>query len=196
MSAALLFSPILAVLSTPPPTAGTSPAAAPDATPAPVQIHDIAPPIDVFPYPPWMVATAIALAVILLGLLIWFIVRLIRRRPPPPPPSASEIALRELEKLRAKAGEIEPYAFSVVVSDVLRTFISNAKFSLPATRQTSPEFLAAISGSHLFSAGDRSLLGHFLEKCDMIKFARMDATSADNSELVESALAFVQGGQA
>ncbi|EDY18800.1 hypothetical protein CfE428DRAFT_3458 [Chthoniobacter flavus Ellin428] len=196
MSAALLLSPIFAVLSTPPPTAGISPAAAPDVTPSPVQIHDIAPPIDVFPYPPWMVATAIAVAVILLGLVIWFIVSLIRRRPPPPPPSASEIALRELEKLRTKVGEIEPYAFSVVVSDVLRTFIANAKFSLPATRQTSPEFLAAISGSKLFNESDRSLLGHFLEKCDMIKFARMDATSADNSELVESALAFVQGGQA
>jgi len=196
MSAALLFSPIFAVLSTPPPTAGIGPAAAPDATPPPVQIHDIAPPIDVFPYPPWMVATAMAIAVILFGLLIWFIVSLIRHRPPPPQPSASAIALRELEKLRARVGEIEPYAFSVAVSDILRTFISNAKFRLPATRQTSPEFLAAISGSKLFNESDRSLLGHFLEKCDMIKFARMDATSADNSELVESALAFVQGGQA
>ena len=39
-------------------------------------------------------------------------------------------------------------------------------------------------------------LGHFLEKCDMIKFARMEATRDDNSELVESALAFVQGGKA
>ena len=30
----------------------------------------------------------------------------------------------------------------------------------------------------------------------MIKFARVQATSADNSELVQSALAFVQGGEA
>jgi hypothetical protein len=103
--------------------------------------------------------------------------------------------LRELEKLRARARETEPYLFSVAVSDVLRTFISNAKFRLPATRQTSPEFLAAISGSELFSADDRSLLGHFLEKCDLIKFARMQATATDNMDLVESALAFVQGGR-
>jgi hypothetical protein len=196
MSAGLFFPPFLAVFATPVPTSGPSPAAAPGATPTPVEIHDIAPPIDVFPYPPWMVATAIAAGVILLGLIIWFIVRWIRRRPAPPPPSATSIALRELEKLRAKAGEIKPYEFSVAVSDVLRTFISNAKFSLPATRQTSPEFLAAIAGSQLFSEADRSLLGHFLEKCDMIKFARVDATSSDNAELVESALAFVQGGRA
>lgn len=199
MSAFLLLSPILAVISAAPATPGSSsapsPAAAPTATPAPVEIRDIAPPIDVFPYPPWMVATAIAIGVILLGLVIWFIVSLIRRRPAPLPPTPTAIAMRELEKLRARAKEIEPYGFSVAVSDVLRTFISNAKFSLPATKQTSPEFLAAIANAHLFSESDRSLLGRFLEKCDMIKFARVDATSADNTELVESALAFVQGEQ-
>ena len=54
----------------------------------------------------------------------------------------------------------------------------------------------AISGSPLFSTNDRTLLSRFLEKCDMIKFARVEATSADNTELVESALAFVRGGQA
>lgn len=159
-------------------------------------IHDIAPPVDVFPYPPWMVATAIAAAALLLGLLIWLLVKWARRRPAPPPLSATAIALRELEQLRARAAETPPYDFSVTVSDVLRTFVGNAKFRLPATRQTSPEFLAAISGSELFTESDRSLLRHFLEKCDMIKFARLQATSADNSELVESALAFVQGGRA
>ena len=134
--------------------------------------------------------------VLLLALIIWLLVKWFRRRPGPPPLSAAAIALRELEKLRAAAGETEPYEFSVAVSDVLRTFIDNAKFRLPAMRLTSPEFLAAISGSELFSEADRSLLGHFLGKCDMIKFARMHATSADNSELVDSALAFVKGGQA
>ena len=90
---------------------------------------------------------------------------------------------------------MEPYAFSIEVSDVLRTFIGKAKFRLPATNQTSPEFLAAIARSPLFSAQDRTLLGRFAEKCDMIKFARIQATSEDNVELVTSALEFVQGGQ-
>ena len=107
----------------------------PSGTPLSQAIHDIAPPLDVFPYPPWMVATAIALAALLLGLIIWLLVRWIRRRPAPPPPSATDVALRELEKLRARADELAPYEFSVAVSDVLRTFIGNAKFRLPATRQ-------------------------------------------------------------
>jgi len=196
-----LFVPCgLAVLTATPgssaPSAPPSSALPPSATPLSQAVHDIAPPVDVFPYPPWMVAAAIAFLVLLFGLFVWLLVAWIRRRPPPPPPTPTAIALRELEKLRARARETEPYLFSVAVSDVLRTFISDAKFRLPATRQTSPEFLAAIAGSEMFSEGDRSLLGHFLEKCDLIKFARMQATGADNAELVESALAFVQGGPA
>ena len=159
------------------------------------EIRDIAPPLDVFPYPPWMVAVAATLALIILGLLVWLIVKWIRSRPGPPPLSASQIALGELEKLRARSSELESYAFSIAVSDVLRTFITNAKFQLPATHQTSPEFLAAISDLPLFSEKDRVLLAGVLEKTDMIKFARMQATSADNVELVESALTFVRGGQ-
>ena len=131
-----------------------------------------------------------------LGVIVWLVVRWVRSRPSAPPPSATAIALRELEKLRDRVREMEPYAFTVAVSEVLRTFISDAKFRLPATRQTSPEFLAAIADSPMFSADDRTLLGHFLEKCDMIKFARLEATSDDNVELVGRALDFVQGGRA
>lgn len=184
---ALLLAPLgLAALATP----------APGGAAEAVEIRDIAPPVDVFPYPPWMVAVAATVALVLLGLLIWWIVRLVRGRSGPPPPSAAAIALDALEKLRARVTEAEPYAFSIAVSDVLRTFISNGKFHLPATHQTSPEFLTAISHSPLFSANDRTLLARVLEKCDMIKFAHVHATSADNAELVESALAFVRGGQA
>jgi hypothetical protein len=159
-------------------------------------IRDIAPPVWALPYPLWMIVTACVLAVVLLALVIWWIVRSIRNRPAPPPPTAAAIARRELEKLRARVREMAPYEFSIAVSDVLRTFVSDAKFHLPATHQTSPEFLAAVSGSPLFSAADRTLLTRFLEKCDMIKFARIDATSDDSAELVASALEFVQGGRA
>lgn len=202
MTAAIL-PPFLAVLTeaTPPPTpapVGSSPllSGAPLATPVSQSIRDIAPPVDVLAYPLWMVITAAVIVGLLLIFLLWLIVRWVRRRPAPPPLSPAAIALRELEKLRGRSRDTEPYEFSVAVSDVLRTFINDAKFRLPATRQTSPEFLAAIASAPLFSEGDRTLLRHFLEKCDLIKFARVQATSDDNSELVQSALAFLQGGRA
>lgn len=159
------------------------------------QIRDIAPPIDVFPYPPWMVALAAALALIVLGLAVWLIVRAIRNRPAPPPPSPRTVAIRELEALRAQLGKIGAYPFSIAVSDVLRRFVG-AHFQLHAERQTSPEFLAAIAKAPQFSDDDRALLAQFLERCDMIKFARVEADSEVTAQLLSHALAFVQGARA
>ncbi len=166
--------------------------AAPDA-PEPVEIKDIAPPVDVFPYPLWMVLTAAGVALVVLGLLTWLLVRWVKRRPAPPPPTPRAVALAELEKLRGQVETTEPYTFSFAVSDVLRTFIGH-QFGLHAREQTSPEFLAEISQAGRFSDADRSLISEFLVHCDMIKFARIDASSADSAKLLESAIIFVRGG--
>ena len=180
-----MIAALLAVISTP------VPSSAPDA-PAPVEIKDIAPPVDVFPYPLWMVLTAAGLALVVLGVATWLLVRWLKRRPAPPPPTPRARALSELEKLRPQVASLEPYAFSFPVSDVLRTYIGT-QFRLHAREQTSPEFLAAIANSPKFSDADRSLLAGFLEHCDMIKFARIHATADDSAKLLESAAAFVQG---
>ena len=183
-----MIAALLAVISTP------APSSAPDA-PAPVEIKDIAPPVDVFPYPLSWVLTAAGLALVVLGVLAWLLVRWFKNRPAPLPPTPRARAMAELEKLRGQVQTAEPYAFTFAVSDVLRTYIG-AQFRLHAREQTSPEFLAAISSSPKFSDADRSLLAGFLEHCDMIKFARIDATDDDSAKLLESAIAFVQGGRA
>jgi len=167
-------------------------APAPDAAPDPLAgLRGIAPPVDV-PWPPW-VWWAIGIgSVIALALLTWLIVWLARRRPKTPPPTPRQIALRELEELRAHIRELDSYAFSVRVSDVLRTYVG-AQFSLPATSQTSPEFLASIADSPRFSVVDKQLLATFLERCDMLKFARIEAHAEEDGELLGAAAAFVQG---
>lgn len=168
--------------------------APPAAAPPPPEIRDIAPPIDVFPYPPWMVALAALVALALIGVAVWFAWRWWRTRPQPPPPSPRSIALRELGRLRNRVQELDPHAFSFGVSDVLRTYIG-AQYGLRAREQTSPEFLAAISAAPRFSDGDRTLLARFLERADMIKFARINASTGDSSDLLNSATDFVQGGE-
>ena len=185
---ALVPAPILAALSTPAP-------GAPDA-PEPIEIRDILPPVYVFPYPMWMVVVAGVIALILLGLLIWLFVRWLRKGPPPLPPlSPRAAALVELDKLRGQVQSLPPYGFSIAVSNVLRTYIG-AQFGLHAPQQTSPEFLASISSAQNFSDEDRSLLAAFLDRCDMIKFARAEATAEDSEQLLSSAVSFVQGGRA
>ncbi len=164
------------------------------ATPMP-SIRDIAPPIDVFPYPMWMVATACGVALLLVLLAVWLIWRWVKRRPAPPPPTPRQVALRELEEARKRVTEMAPYEFSILVSDVLRRFVT-ADFGLRATRQTSPEFLAEAAASQNFTEAEKELLGLFLEKSDLIKFARIDASQADSEALLEQAIAFVEGSGA
>ena len=161
------------------------------ASPTPA-IRDIRPPLDVFPYPMWMVATAGAIGAVALALLVVGIVRAMRNRPNAPPPTAREIALRRLKEAGADLDQVEPYAFSIRVSDILRQYIS-AQYNLHAPEQTSQEFLAEAARSPHFTGADKDLLADFLERCDLIKFAHVDATSDDSRGLLAQAVRFVDG---
>lgn len=170
------------------------PASAPPAAPAPDPLADlraIAPPVDV-PWPPWVWWAIGVGSVIVLALLVWLLVWLVNRKPKTPPPTARQIALRALEELRAHARELDSYAFSIRVSDVLRTYVSG-HYKLQVTSQTSPEFLASIADSPRFSPEDKKLLATFLGRCDMLKFARVEAHAEENGELLGAAAAFAQG---
>ncbi len=146
------------------------------------------------PWPAWVWWAIGAGAVVVIALLVCFGFWLSRRAKKTPPPTPRSIAQRALEALRAKAAQLEPYTFSVVVSDVLRTYIS-AHFHLRATQQTSPEFLASIASSPRFTDDDRRLLAAFLDRCDLLKFARVEVGSDENSALLQAASAFVQGAR-
>ena len=91
------------------------------------EIRDIAAPVDVFPWPLWMVLVAGFVILLVLGLITFAIVRYLRRRPAGPPPSPRAIAIRELDSLRPQITTLDPYSFSVKVSDVLRTFVEKAQ---------------------------------------------------------------------
>ena len=151
-------------------------------------------PVEV-PWPAWVWVCIGFGAALLVGLLVWLGYWLAHRKPKAIPPTARQIALRALEELRARAPHTEPYEFSVAVSDVLRTYVS-AQYQIRATQQTSPEFLASISKAAEFTHEDRQLLAAFLERCDLLKFARIAAREEENVELLKSAAAFVQGARA
>ncbi len=161
------------------------------ASPVP-EIRDIAPPVEVFPYPLWMVVTAAAVALLVVGALVWLLVRWLTRRPGPPPPTPREVALRQLTEARGEMETTDPHAFSIRVSDILRRYIT-VQYGLRATRQTSPEFLASMAGEKDFPDEQKALLSVFLEKCDLLKFARIEAGADENATLLEQARRFVEG---
>ena len=88
---------------------------------------------------------------------------------------------------------INPYQFSIRVSDILRRYVME-QFDLPMTRQTSVEFLNAIGSAASFGDEEKALLADFLNRCDLIKFARYDATPSDSRLLLDEARQFVKGG--
>lgn len=164
----------------------TTAAAATDLLP-----HEIAGPLWYLPYPLWMMVTAAVVLLLLLTAAVWGFVawrRSVNRRPL----TAREKALAALAQARTRAIEAEPYAFIIDVCDVLRNFLS-VEHHLPATTQTSFEFLQTAQRSGIFDDDRLSRLTRFLDKADAIKFARADATGDDNVELAALAEDLVKG---
>jgi len=156
------------------------------------EFHDIAPPVDYSLIPLWLVFAGTFLALTIVGLVIWLIAR--RRHRPQSPQLPRDRALEALERMRDQINRLNPYQFSIHVSDILRRYVTE-QHGLPVTRQTSVEFLNALTEAPQFSSDEKSLLEDFLNRCDLIKFARYDATSADSQLLLEEATRFVKGGQ-
>jgi len=154
--------------------------------------HEIAPPIDYSFMPTWAIFLASFVGFSLIGLIVW----LLKRKPKPalPPKLPRQIALEELDLISGEIETMNPYQFSIRVSDILRRYVTN-QFALPVTRQTSVEFLTALAKSSSFSTNEKSLLEDFLNRCDLIKFARYDATAADSRLLLDEATRFVKGEQ-
>jgi hypothetical protein len=153
-------------------------------------IHEIAPPIDYSFVPTWAIFLASFIGLCLIGLIVWLLKR--RKKPALPPKTPREVALDELDLIANEIETANPYQFSIRVSDILRRYVTN-QYGLPLTRQTSIEFLTALAKLKSFSANEKSLLEDFLNRCDLIKFARYEATSADSRLLLEEATRFVKG---
>lgn len=181
--AALVVPPAIADDTTarPGPSSGAFPASGED-------IRDIRPPIPI-PAPtrwgPWLVGGGGALAGALLGVL------LLRRR------QARTLGLtdRTLQRLRTAEAHIESedaYAFAIHLSEILRQYLEG-RFGLPATQQTTPEFLRDLATRDLPEvANSHDLLYGFLDACDAAKYARYALGRARMEAMVDDAARFVE----
>lgn len=156
-----------------------------------LEFHDITGPVDYFLLKPWMIFCAVAGVLLVIGLTTWLIKRW--RNRPIAVVSPRQRALDRLARIESEIDKLSPYQFSIRVSDILRQYVTE-QYQLPVTRQTSVEFLNALAASSPFSSDEQSLLSDFLNRCDLIKFARYDATREDSRLLLEEADRFVKGG--
>jgi hypothetical protein len=156
------------------------------------EFHDIAPPVDYSLIPPWVIFVASFAGLALVG---WFVLLIARKRKRPQPPQLPRHhALEALERIATQIEKMSPYQFSIRVSDILRRYVTE-QYALPLTRQTSVEFLNSLRRSSSFSEDEKGLLADFLNRCDLIKFARYNATAADSRLLLDEATRFVKGGE-
>jgi hypothetical protein len=158
-------------------------------TPAPLQ--DIVGPVWFWPYPLGATLVGALLLVVLAALAGWGLSMVFRRRPAVADPRGR--ALAALAALEGDAGSADPHEFGVAVSDILRGFLV-AEHGLGATTQTSHEFLEDIRRRESFGGGEREALAVFLEKTDLLKFARADEGRAGRDELLAIARRFVAMG--
>ena len=162
--------------------------AAPSPTPAP--LNDIVGPVWFWPYPLWMTLVAGFVALLILAGLVWLLKKLLTRKAVPL--TNRQKALAALEALRSGIAGADPYAFGVTVSDAIRSYI-RAEHRLGATTQTSLEFLNSIRSNPLFTENEKSGLTVFLEKTDLLKFARAEAGEREMLDLLDIAARLVRG---
>jgi hypothetical protein len=154
-----------------------------DAVPDLNDLRDITRPEDVpapEPWLPWWWVWA-ALGLVLLGLALggwWLRRRLVGQKPALSP---EEWALHELDRLdkhpvvawspdqAATAGDVERY--HTLLSDVVRRYLE-LRLQLHAPRQTTAEFLEAMRHAPQLRPEQQAWLREFLERCDLVKFAR------------------------
>jgi hypothetical protein len=161
----------------------------------PKEAHDVLPP-EQPPEPPsfwprWLPWAGVPVAAALL-VLVW--IRLFRRKrdePPPVPPH--EWALAELKRIEAlnlpASGESNRY--HTLLSEVIRRYLGR-QFNLPASRQTTAEFLRRLPDDCPLTPAQRGLLAEFLERCDLAKFAPITPPPEECRAAADLACAFVE----
>ena len=110
-------------------------------------------------------------------------------------PKAEELIIPPHVRARRKLEQAlsliyEPRPFCISVSDTLRAYLEEA-FSLRAPERTTEEFLDELQSSALLSFSQKQLLGDFLMRCDLVKFAREEPAVDQLKELHASALRLV-----
>ena len=112
-----------------------------------------------------------------------------------PPLAPHEWAARELDRIEAlhlpEAGEVE--RFHTLLSDVVRAYLER-RFSLPASQQTTAEFLEKLGQEPALSAEQRKQVGAFLERCDLVKFAGVRPTPEEGRQMIGQARELVCTG--
>ena len=153
-------------------------------------IRDIKPPVEIPNGWAWLGWTLGVLAVLAILFFAWRWWRKRRSLIPVVPPVPAHV--RAKQKLaEALALIAQPKIFCVLVSDTIRIYLEE-RFDFRAPERTTEEFLHELQGTNLLAAEQKEKLGEFLERCDLVKFAKYEPGEPELRGLHASAIRLVE----
>ncbi|MGD0208230.1 MAG: hypothetical protein ABSC89_11540 [Verrucomicrobiota bacterium] len=153
-------------------------------------IRDIKPPVEIPSGWEWLWWTlgALAVAAILFALWKWWQKRRLQIPLAPLVPAHAR-AKQMLEKALELIAQPKP--FCILVSDTIRVYLEE-RFDFRAPERTTEEFLHELQGTDLLTAEQKERLGEFLERCDLVKFAKYEPREPELRDLHSSAMRLVE----
>ncbi|MCP3961173.1 MAG: hypothetical protein GY719_25280 [bacterium] len=142
---------------------------------------------------PWWIPAAGGAAFVLLGLLGFFLWRLMRRPVYVEPRPAHEVAYEALERLRHTDFEDAEAMrrFHFEISEVIRGYVES-RFTLNATDLTTEEIVGRLDEIRSLRGDEGTRLRQFLGATDRVKFAAYEPAEDEISQTYEGALSFVE----
>jgi hypothetical protein len=154
------------------------------------ELRDIKPPVEIPSGWAWVWWVVAAIAFVLLAWWAWRYWRRKKSIVPVVPIVPPHIRARQkLEQALALLGQ--PREFCILVSDAIRWYLEE-RFQFRAPERTTEEFLHELQATQLLSTSQKSSLGDFLARCDLVKFARYEPGEAELRDLLASALRLIE----
>ena len=153
-------------------------------------LHDIKPPVVIANVWEWLgwALVALLLGIALFELWRWWQKRRAQVSLVPPVPAHVRAKQKLVEALALLA---QPKPFCTMVSDTVRIYLEE-RFEFRAPERTTEEFLHELRGTNLLLPDQKESLGEFLQRCDLVKFAKYEPGEPELRGMHESALRLVE----
>lgn len=153
-------------------------------------LRDIKPPVEIPSGWAWVLWTLGVLAAAALVCLAWrFWLKKSTELPSAPVIPPHILAKQKLAEALALIGQ--PKEFCILVSDTVRWYLEQ-RFDFHAPERTTEEFLKELRGTNLLTRDQKESLVEFLNRCDLVKFARYEPGEPELRDLHAAAVRLVE----
>jgi hypothetical protein len=153
-------------------------------------LRDIKPPVAIPSGWVWAWWIAVGLALAALAYFAWRYWQKKKAETPSAPVVPAHVrAKQKLAEALALIGQ--PKEFCILVSDTIRWYLEE-RFDFRAPEQTTEEFLYELRGTDLLTPDQKESLGEFLNRCDLVKFARYYPGEPELRDLHAAAIRLIE----